>query len=171
MSVNNNTLEYKELLAHKMRLDKFFTKYLDTVGDQMDSQNTDTPVWKLYKSKLKEYDDVCTAIKAKEYWFNKNSADLKPEQRSSIEAAKTDAEQAKAARTEVEKAIEDGTHIKEEHRLETQRKIENEVVEFGRNLTDEEREERDNWDMSKPHDMWNPTKDVLDGPLYELVNS
>jgi len=170
MSINDNTIEYTNLLNHKARLDKFFTKFLDTVGDQMDSHNTDTPVWKLYKSKLKEYDDVCTAIKAKEYWFNKNSESLKSEQLSSIETAKIYAVEAHNDRKEVEKAIDEGTHIKEADRIDPKKQEQEEIFMYGQILTPQQRIEKANWDMTKPHDIWNPTKDVLDGPLFELVN-
>jgi len=59
------------LHIEKMKLDKFFSMYLDKVGDQMDSDKTDTSIWTLYKSKLKEYDKVTTEIKHLNYWISK----------------------------------------------------------------------------------------------------
>lgn len=162
MSSNDNTIEYTNLLNHKARLDKFFTKFLDTVGDQMDSHNTDTPVWKLYKSKLKEYDDVCTAIKAKEYWFNKNSESLKSEQLSSIETAKIYAVEAHNNKKQIEKAIEEGTHIKEADRIAIEKQEQEELAMYGKILTDDERQERDTWDMTKDHPLWNDPTDRID---------
>ena len=44
------------LMADKMKLDKFFSMYLDKVGSKMDPDVPNTPVWKLYKEKLNEYD-------------------------------------------------------------------------------------------------------------------
>ena len=37
----------------------------------MDSDKIDTPVWKLYKNKLKEYEKVDHELKATGYWINK----------------------------------------------------------------------------------------------------
>jgi hypothetical protein len=64
---------YEELLGVKMRLDKFFSMYLDKYGHKMDADKVDTPIWKLYKSKLKEYDGVSSEIKELEYWLSKTS--------------------------------------------------------------------------------------------------
>jgi hypothetical protein len=54
-----------------MKLDKFFTMFLDKFEKQMDPDNTNTPIWKLYKTKLKEYDKVSYDIKATDYWLSK----------------------------------------------------------------------------------------------------
>lgn len=71
---NKKTLKrYEELIGIKMRLDKFFSMFLDQYGDGMDPEKTDTPVWKLYKAKLKEYDNISKEIKAIEYWMKKNN--------------------------------------------------------------------------------------------------
>lgn len=59
------------LVVERMKLDKFFTMFLDKFEKQMDSDKTDTPIWKLYKNKLKEYDDVQYGIREAEYWINK----------------------------------------------------------------------------------------------------
>ena len=67
----DNIIKYRELLGVKMRLDKFFTMFLDQYGSEMDAESTDTPIWKLYRAKLKEYDAVSKDIKALEYWINK----------------------------------------------------------------------------------------------------
>lgn len=67
-----NYFEQKhQLIVQKMKLDKFFTMFLDKFEKQMDSDNTNTPVWKLYKTKLKEYDKVSHDIKAADYWISK----------------------------------------------------------------------------------------------------
>ena len=59
------------LLIERMKLDRFFTLFLDKFERKMDPDNTDTPVWKLYKQKLKEYDKVQHDIKSAEYWISK----------------------------------------------------------------------------------------------------
>lgn len=60
-----------ELILQKMKLDKFFSMFLEKFDRQMDSDNTNTPVWKLYKSKLKEYEKIDYEIKANQYWLKK----------------------------------------------------------------------------------------------------
>jgi hypothetical protein len=54
--------------------------YLDKYGDKMDSDKVDTPVWKLYKVKLKEYDEVSSEIKELEYWLSKTEEKVNKKQ-------------------------------------------------------------------------------------------
>jgi len=63
---------YISLLNQKMKLDKFFSMFLDKLGDKMDPDETDTPVWKLYREKTKEYSELDQAIKAASYYLKKN---------------------------------------------------------------------------------------------------
>lgn len=67
----NRIEKHNELILQKMKLDKFFSMYLEKFERQMDSDKTDTPIWKLYKSKLKEYEKISYEIKANEYWLKK----------------------------------------------------------------------------------------------------
>lgn len=68
----NDLLEKRQqLILEKMKLDKFFSMFLEKFERQMDSDKTDTPVWKLYKNKLKEYEKVDHELKATQYWLNK----------------------------------------------------------------------------------------------------
>lgn len=67
----NRHERHNELILQKMKLDKFFSMYLEKFERQMDSDKTDTPVWKLYKSKMKEYEKVDYEIKANQYWLKK----------------------------------------------------------------------------------------------------
>ena len=97
---------YTETLAHKMRLDKFFTKFLDTVGDQMNSDNTDTPVWKLYKAKLKEYDEVNKKIREFQYWANKSV--LTEQQSTVIQQTVAESTVAAEVKDTLIKKIQDG---------------------------------------------------------------
>ena len=60
-----------DLTVQKMKLDKFFSMFLEKFERQMDPDRTDTPVWKLYKTKLKEYEKVDHELKATQYWINK----------------------------------------------------------------------------------------------------
>lgn len=65
------TQKYNSLQIEKMKLDKFFSMFLEKFERKMDSDNTDTPVWKLYKTKLKEYDKISQEIKNTHYWIAK----------------------------------------------------------------------------------------------------
>ena len=69
-----NLIEKKnQLIIEKMKLDKFFSMFLEKFERQMDPDKTDTPVWKLYKSKLKEYEKIQHEIKATQYWIDKEN--------------------------------------------------------------------------------------------------
>jgi hypothetical protein len=63
--------KYNSLQIEKMKLDKFFSMFLEKFERKMDPDKTDTPVWKLYKAKLKEYDKVSQELKHTEYWIKK----------------------------------------------------------------------------------------------------
>jgi len=63
--------KYNSLQIEKMKLDKFFSMFLEKFERKMDSDKTDTPIWKLYKAKLKEYDKVSQELKNTEYWIKK----------------------------------------------------------------------------------------------------
>jgi hypothetical protein len=56
----------------KMKLDKFFTMYLDKFDKQMDSERPNTPVWKLFKKKSDEYSKLNQEIRNIEYWIKKH---------------------------------------------------------------------------------------------------
>lgn len=63
---------YHSLVVDKMKLDKFFSMFLDKFSDEMDPKVTNTKVWKLYNNKTKEYIDLNQVIKAAEYYLKKN---------------------------------------------------------------------------------------------------
>jgi hypothetical protein len=67
----NLTEKYNSLQLEKMKLDKFFSMFLEKFERKMDADKTDTPVWKLYKAKLKEYEKVNQELKATDYWIKK----------------------------------------------------------------------------------------------------
>lgn len=72
MSKSEMLNERASLYVQKMKLDRFFTLYLDKFGSKMDADKPDTKIWKLYKTKLKEYDQLGQKIKHIEYWIAKN---------------------------------------------------------------------------------------------------
>ena len=59
------------LIVQKMKLDKFFTLFLDKFSNKMDPEQVDTQIWKLYKTKLKEYDDIQRELTSTIYFINK----------------------------------------------------------------------------------------------------
>ena len=63
--------KYSDLQVQKMKLDKFFSMFLEKFERQMDPDRTDTPVWKLYKNKLKEYEKVDNELRTTQYWIGK----------------------------------------------------------------------------------------------------
>lgn len=71
MSMNELAAKLNDLQVEKMKLDKFFSMFLEKFERKMDPDNTNTPVWKLYKDKLKEYDKIDHEIKATKYWIQK----------------------------------------------------------------------------------------------------
>ena len=64
--------EKNRLVIERMKMDRFFTLFLDKFERKMDPDKTDTPVWKLYKQKLKEYDKINHGIKTADYWIAKH---------------------------------------------------------------------------------------------------
>jgi len=69
----NATLYDKKsnLVLEKMKMDKFFSLFLDKFGGKMDPSKPDTPIWKLYKVKLNEYESLSQEIRNTEYWISK----------------------------------------------------------------------------------------------------
>lgn len=61
-----------DLVIEKMKLDKFFSMYLEKFERKMDPEKTNTPIWNLYKKKLKEYDEINRNIRACDYWLSKS---------------------------------------------------------------------------------------------------
>jgi hypothetical protein len=121
---------YQELLGVKMRLDKFFSMYLDKYGDQMDADKVDTPIWKLYKSKLNEYDEVSKELKVLDYWLTKTEEKLIKsdveslksllEEAAVVEQQKVD-KQSPIIATELAPDIDDNAVSLAEEGLETQK--------------------------------------------------
>lgn len=64
--------ERQRLVVERMKMDKFFSMFLEKFEKKMDPDKLDTPVWKLYKQKLKEYDKISHGIKTADYWIAKH---------------------------------------------------------------------------------------------------
>lgn len=66
----------KDLYREKMKMDKFFSMFLEKFERKMDADETDTAIWKLYNAKLKEYDAIQRGIRTSTYYANKRSANI-----------------------------------------------------------------------------------------------
>jgi hypothetical protein len=71
--MQDHSAKLQELIIERMQLDKFFSMFLEKFERKMDPDKTDTPIWKLYKMKLKEYDNISREIKSTEYWLKKEA--------------------------------------------------------------------------------------------------
>lgn len=67
------TEQYYELCVEKMKLDKFFSMFLDKFGDKLDSDKPNTPEWKLYHKKYDEYMKVDSKIKSLKYFMSEKN--------------------------------------------------------------------------------------------------
>lgn len=72
-SMNDLLNKRHELLVQKMKMDKFFSLFLEKFERKMDPEKPNTPIWKLYKDKMKEYGVLSQEIKNNEYWITKAS--------------------------------------------------------------------------------------------------
>lgn len=57
-----------ELIVEKMKLDKFFSVFLDE--NEMDDNDTTTPEWVTYHEMLKTYERVNQLIKSTDYYIS-----------------------------------------------------------------------------------------------------
>jgi hypothetical protein len=72
MNMNELYNKRDSLQLQKMKLDKFFSMFLEKYERKMDPEKPNTPIWKLYKSKLKEYDAIQQEIRNTNYWISKS---------------------------------------------------------------------------------------------------
>ena len=62
---------YSDLIKQRMRMDKFFSMFLEKFERKMDHEKANTPIWSLYKKKAEEYSKLNTLIKSAEYQLKK----------------------------------------------------------------------------------------------------
>ena len=60
---------HQELIVNKMRLDKFFSIFLEE--NELDHDDLDDPNWVIYKDRLSEYRTTSHLIKRAEYHMGK----------------------------------------------------------------------------------------------------
>lgn len=60
-----------ELYKERMQIDKFMSKFLDKFERKMSYEETDTPVWDLYRKKSDEYSKLTQLINTATYYLNK----------------------------------------------------------------------------------------------------
>jgi hypothetical protein len=61
------------LIVERMKMDKFFNMFLDKFERKLDPEKPDTPIWKLYRAKVKEYYAINQEIRNTDYWIAKES--------------------------------------------------------------------------------------------------
>ena len=62
-----------KLIVERMKMDKFFNLFLDKFEKKMDPEKPNTPIWKLYRAKVKEYYAINQEIRNTDYWIAKES--------------------------------------------------------------------------------------------------
>lgn len=60
-----------KLIVEKMKLDRFFSIFLDKY--EMDEDNTDTPEWFTYREMTKEYDRVERLLKTTDFYIKQHA--------------------------------------------------------------------------------------------------
>jgi hypothetical protein len=65
--------KYNNLQVEIMKMDKFFTMFLEKFERKMDPDKTDTPIWKLYKTKSKEYHDLVRELRVTQYYIKQQA--------------------------------------------------------------------------------------------------
>lgn len=61
-----------QLLVEQAKIEKFLSKFLDMFERKMSYEKVDTPVWKLYRSKMSEYSKLETLVNTANYYVAKN---------------------------------------------------------------------------------------------------
>jgi hypothetical protein len=59
------------LIKERQVMDRWFDKFLDMFERKMSTEDTETPIWKLYKTKSKEYSELNSIIKSADIYINK----------------------------------------------------------------------------------------------------
>lgn len=64
-----------ELIQERMEQNKFFSDFfgVDVYHEMEVSDDTDTPMWKEYKAKVKEYQDISSLLSLCNYYSNRYS--------------------------------------------------------------------------------------------------
>lgn len=64
---------YQTFVAEKMKLDKYFSVFLEENENEMSKDDEYTSeVWETYKKQLKEYNDIDVSLRRVQYYLNKN---------------------------------------------------------------------------------------------------
>jgi hypothetical protein len=59
------------LVKERTVMDRWFDKYLEMFERKMSTEDTETPIWKLYKTKSKEYSELNGIIKTADIYIKK----------------------------------------------------------------------------------------------------
>lgn len=64
---------YHTFIVEKMKLDKYFSQFLDENEEEMNqSENFDSASWQTYREKLKEYDAIERLVTHSKYYLTKH---------------------------------------------------------------------------------------------------
>jgi hypothetical protein len=58
-----------EVIIQKMKMDKFFSMFLEKFENDMDPNVLDTPIWNLYNTKLTQYRELRQLELATQYYL------------------------------------------------------------------------------------------------------
>jgi len=59
------------LTREKAILNTFMSKFLDKFERKMNSDKVDTPIWDLYKTKMREYNQIDGLIRSAQYYLER----------------------------------------------------------------------------------------------------
>jgi hypothetical protein len=69
--VDKLTQLHTHLVLERMKLDKFMSMFLDKFERKMSYEDTDTPIWDLYRKKSDEYSKLSQLINTANYYLSK----------------------------------------------------------------------------------------------------
>jgi hypothetical protein len=58
-----------EVIIQKMKMDKFFSMFLEKFENDMDSNVLGTPIWNLYNAKMSQYKELRSLETATKYYL------------------------------------------------------------------------------------------------------
>jgi hypothetical protein len=62
---------YNFFIIERAKMDKYFSEFLEENDDEM-SENFDSPQWKVYRDKLKEYDSIQRFITTSNFYLTQH---------------------------------------------------------------------------------------------------
>lgn len=63
---------YNQILLDRIKIDMFLTKFLDMFERKMSYEQTQTPVWNLYRKKMNDHEKISRLESTARYFLNKS---------------------------------------------------------------------------------------------------